>query len=445
MPHSAIFTVPRVLTGATLLRAIFLVYGTWQDANSAVKYTDIDYMVFTDAARYVANGDSPYDRDTYRYTPLLAWMLLPTAWNLPPPWSTVCFAFGKILFALADVLAGWFVLQLLRRVYRMSTVKALKYVAAVWLWNPMVANISTRGSSEGLLGVLVAALLWATLTKKPIVAGVILGLGVHFKIYPFIYGASILWWWDAQRDDIPGSEKPDLFTRAMEFVTHSRVRLTLSALATFVTLNAVMYLMYGMPFLQHTFFHHLTRVDHRHNFSPYSTLLYLTSAGLTGFQFEALAFFPQLLLSVVTLPLALAKKNLATAMLAQTFAFVTFNKVCTSQVCFSLRCNINLPANALQYFLWYLILLPFYLPTSSLMRKPALGISAAVLWVVGQALWLWQGFNLEFLGLSSFVPGLFLASLFFFAINIWILGIIVHDGGFNGDPIALAKKVHWEN
>ncbi|CAI7608070.1 unnamed protein product [Penicillium manginii] len=424
MPSSIIFTVPRVLIGACLLRIILLVYGGWQDANSAVKYTDIDYMVFTDASRYVANGESPYARDTYRYTPLLAWMLVPTAWQLPPPWSAVSFAFGKILFASADVLAGWFVLQLLRRVYRMSTIKALKYVSAVWLWNPMVANISTRGSSEGLLGVFVAALLWATLTKRPITAGAILGLAVHFKIYPFIYGASILWWWDAQRDGKPAANSDaDLFTRAMEFVTHSRVRLTLSALATFVALNGVMYLQYGMPFLQHTFFHHLTRIDHRHNFSPYATLLYLTSTGAAGFQFESLAFLPQLILSVVALPLALAKKNLATAMLAQTFAFVTFNK----------------------YFLWYLILLPLYLPTSSLMRKPTLGISAAVLWVLGQALWLWQGFNLEFLGLSSFVPGLFLASLVFFSINIWILGMIVHDAGFNGDPIALAKKVHWEN
>jgi phosphatidylinositol glycan class M len=37
-----------------------------------------------------------------------------------------------------------------------------------------------------------------------------------------------------------------------------------------------------------------------------------------------------------------------------------------------------------QYFIWYLILLPFYLPSSSLMLKPALGISAAVLWIIGQ-------------------------------------------------------------
>ena len=46
-----------------------------------------------------------------------------------------------------------------------------------------------------------------------------------------------------------------------------------------------------------------------------------------------------------------------------------------------------------------------------------------------QVLWLHQGFRLEFLGLSSFVPGLFLSSLFFFAVNCWILGILVQDIG----------------
>lgn len=63
--------------------------------------------------------------------------------------------------------------------------------------------------------------------------------------------------------------------------------------------------------------------------------LYLASAlppSSSSFRIESLAFLPQLLLSCVLIPLVLAKKDLPTAMLAQTFAFVTFNKVCTSQV-----------------------------------------------------------------------------------------------------------------
>lgn len=47
---------------------------------------------------------------------------------------------------------------------------------------------------------------------------------------------------------------------------------------------------------------------------------------------ESLAFVPQLLLSAVALPFVLAKRDLGSTMLAQTYAFVTFNKVCTSQV-----------------------------------------------------------------------------------------------------------------
>jgi phosphatidylinositol glycan class M len=94
---------------------------------------------------------------------------------------------------------------------------------------------------------------------------------------------------------------------------------------------------YGLPFLTHTYLHHVTRIDHRHNFSPYNIQLYLTSAETTvssssGLRVESIAFLPQLLLACVLIPLTIAKKDLASTMLAQTFAFVTFNKVCTSQV-----------------------------------------------------------------------------------------------------------------
>ncbi|KAL5358651.1 GPI mannosyltransferase 1 [Aspergillus floccosus] len=398
----------RVYISAIALRAILLIYGAWQDSHSAVKYTDIDYLVFTDAARYFAHGATPYARDTYRYTPLLAWLLLPTTWSAPG-----CFAFGKALFALADVLAGWLIAKSLESAYGMRPAMARKY-ASVWLLNPMVANISTRGSSEGLLCVLVVALVWAALRGRVTLAGVLLGLAVHFKIYPFIYGVSMLCWLrpgsqTEKKKEGPG-KKQSLIEQAVAQVTPARVHLTLTALATFSALNITMYMHYGVPFLQHTYLHHLTRIDHRHNFSPYGTLLYLSAAGDAAGRFEALAFIPQLLLSVVAIPLVLARKSLPGAMMAQTFAFVTFNKVCTSQ-----------------YFLWYLVFLPFYLPQSSLRSR--LGVVVLALWVGAQVLWLQQGYNLEFLGISTFVPGLFLAGLGFFAVNVWILGIVVADLG----------------
>jgi phosphatidylinositol glycan class M len=90
-----------------------------------------------------------------------------------------------------------------------------------------------------------------------------------------------------------------------------------------------------MPFVEHSYTYHVTRIDHRHNFSVYNTVLHLSSlqGNETGLRIESLAFLPQLLLSVVAIPLVMAKSDLATTMLAQTLAFVTFNKVCTSQVC----------------------------------------------------------------------------------------------------------------
>lgn len=324
---SPLFQSPRrVFSAAAALRVVLLFYGLYQDAHSPVKYTDIDYMVFTDAARFVSRGHSPYARDTYRYTPLLAWMLLPTAWRGLGP---LLFSFGKVLFAVADLVAGWLLVRVLRSEYGMSEARALKY-ASLWLLNPMVATISTRGSSEGLLGVMVMALLWAITQRRIALAGVLLGLGVHFKIYPFIYGPSMLWWLDRSRTRTSNS----LVEKITALVTPSRIALTLTALSTFSALNISMYMLYGLPFMQHTYLHHLTRIDHRHNFSPYNTLLYLSAARQQhgGIHFESLAFVPQLFLSAVAIPLVLARKNLPGTMLAQTFAFVAFNKVCTSQV-----------------------------------------------------------------------------------------------------------------
>ena len=74
-----------------------------------------------------------------------------------------------------------------------------------------------------------------------------------------------------------------------------------------------------------------------------------------------------------------------------------------------------------------MVFLPFYLPRSSLVRRPALGMGALVLWILGQAVWLQQAYELEFLGSPTFFPGLWLASILFFTFNCGILGIVVDD------------------
>lgn len=128
---------------------------------------------------------------------------------------------------------------------------------------------------------------------------------------------------------------------------------------------------YGPEFIQHSYTYHLTRIDHRHNFSVYNTLLHMRSAlgPSSGIGVESLAFLPQMLLSVLAIPLLLAKRDLASTMLAQTFAFVTFNKVCTSQVCFS-TINIRSFLNDFCLVLSLVHGLPAILPSELIAHPP---------------------------------------------------------------------------
>lgn len=217
-----------------ILRLSLIIFGTYQDAHSPIKYTDIDYYVFTDAAQYVSKGLSPYARDTYRYTPLLAWLLVPTAWSPSALW----FNAGKVLFAASDVVAGLLIVKTLQAARGMSRARAVKY-ANLWILNPMVAQISTRGSSEGLLLVIVVSVLWAVHADRVRAAGVLLGLAVHLKIYPFVYAASIFWWIGPRGGQQKGGD--GLAGLLKRLAGRRRVELAAYSAVTFMVLNAVMY------------------------------------------------------------------------------------------------------------------------------------------------------------------------------------------------------------
>jgi phosphatidylinositol glycan class M len=145
-----------------------------QDRYFAVKYTDVDYVVFSDAARFMSTGSSPYLRLTYRYTPLLAALLTPNV-VLGEWW-------GKALFASCDLAVGLMIIRLLRK---HSLALPL---ACAWLLNPIVVNVSTRGNAEGFVAIWAVASLFAFEHRRYTAAAVLLGIATHVKIYPVVYG-----------------------------------------------------------------------------------------------------------------------------------------------------------------------------------------------------------------------------------------------------------------
>jgi len=186
----------RQLIGASVaLHAILLIYGHWQDTHLVVKYTDIDYVVFTDASRYLTQGLSPYRRATYRYTPLLAQMLMPNIYLHE--------SFGKWIFTGANLLIGVLIQKILR-LRGMSESRAVKFTA-LWLLNPMVANISTRGNAESVIGAMVLGSFYLIMKRRIGWGAFFYGLSVHFKTYPIIYSIALLVMLDDNYGAQPGN------------------------------------------------------------------------------------------------------------------------------------------------------------------------------------------------------------------------------------------------
>lgn len=379
-----------LLAVGVALRAGFFLFGLYQDAHMPVRYTDIDYLVFSDAAQYVYDGMLPYRRETYRYTPLLAWMLTPNAWG--GLWTH----FGKLLFVLCDIMTG----VLIARTVPKRAKHQWVYLA-IWLLNPMVITISTRGSSESVLTFIVMLAVDHLLSGNYFQLALWLGLSIHLKIYPVIYLPAFLYF-------LAPKGTPFVRVPVFNWLNALNVRYLAVTLASLAFWTYVMYSIYGFEFLYHSYLYHLTRLDHRHNFSLYNVSLYYGSArdAVAAWSPEKLAFLPQLALSAVLIPLALAQKNLVACLFIQTFAFVAFNKVVTSQ-----------------YFIWFLIFLPHYLATSRLLLQArATAVLMLVLWVAAQASWLYFAYRLEFLGESTFDGGLLYSAVFFFLTNCWMTG-----------------------
>lgn len=241
------------LLGLTIRIAIALLLPALLDDGillRGARYTDVDLDVFTDASDLVANGESPYGRHTYRYTPFLAALL---SFRRDDDCGLGGFAggvgrvmlgrkhFGRMLFCLADAACGSIIAAMRRRKRRRKRKKIGTQNdtddedggdiadGLWWSYNPLPINICTRGSAESLVVLLpvlatVAVVLVgsdddhdecdggdsgnrgskpSSRTKKTCssalaaslracLAGVFHGIGMHAKLYPVIYTVSFM-------------------------------------------------------------------------------------------------------------------------------------------------------------------------------------------------------------------------------------------------------------
>lgn len=112
-----------------VIRMALIGYGEIQDKLLNLKYTDIDYSVYNDGSRYVLEGGSPYERHTYRYTPILAYMMIPNI--------LVFESFGKVVFSCIDILVSMVIEKLIRMSSKTVNDRDMQFLLSLWLFNPL--------------------------------------------------------------------------------------------------------------------------------------------------------------------------------------------------------------------------------------------------------------------------------------------------------------------
>jgi len=205
--------------------------------------------------------DSPYTRETYRYTPLLALLLTPNEWLHP--------SFGKYLFAACDILNGVLIYKLLVAVVladlppnaandkspkdlrrpssaqtttlSRSTTSLATFYMSLHLLNPLVFTISTRGSSESIVTSLVLLTLYYALHDRWDAAAILLGASTHWKVFPVIYGVGTLGIVGRSRRGNKDERSIRQWLRTL--FNWSTVRFGLVSAGTFAALGIICYLL----------------------------------------------------------------------------------------------------------------------------------------------------------------------------------------------------------
>jgi len=258
--------------------------------------------------------------------------------------------------------------------------------------------MSTRGSNDNTIALLVFLSVWLVLKRWYLIGGFFFGLSIHFKIYPIIYSFVLYFFIDTDTAMIAAGRPYYAIVSKKGFFTWNRLVFTISTVLTLVGFTALFYHIYGYEFLYESVLYHFVRKDHRHNNSVYFYLIYQMYDEAGSTMLAVLTFLPQW---AVVIGIGIAfYYDLFLAMLLQTWFFVIFNKVCTAQ-----------------YYLWYLTLLPVVLINNDLVRgHKQKGLMMIVVWILGQCFWGYHANNFEHY-LTDSILGIQIANYVWFIIN----------------------------
>ncbi|CAL5381967.1 unnamed protein product [Camellia sinensis] len=377
-----------------VLRLLLIVYGEWQDTHMEVRYTDVDYLVFSDAASLMASGQSPYKRTTYRY-----------------------------------LLVGLFIRNILKLRGVPENLSTLSVM--IWLFNPFTFTIGTRGNCEPIV---CAMVLWIIIClmnggsgcflyslgdeSKPLQLSNLLQAALWYGLFLILSTSGLIRTLLLQNGVLVTVSQPKisvsrklllntrLWVALTSMLTRERLMFGLISGSVFVVCTGIFFYLYRWEFLHEALLYHLTCTDPRHNFSIYFYHIYLHYEHDFSVLEKLIPFLPQF---IVQLALVLRfAQDLPFCFFVQTVAFVSFNKVIT-----------------VQYFVWFFCLLPLILPWSNMKLKWE-GLSSIFIWMGAQTHWLMWGYLLEFKGKNVFRQ-LWASSLVFLAANTFILiRIVLH-------------------
>ena len=402
-------------TKAFLIRFLIVIITDYAEFTlNILSYTDIDYHVYTDGAKYVCNSESPYKRETFRYSPLMAYIMIPNIY--------ISRMFGKFLFCFADVVCAYYIENILKKKENNYNKDSYALNSVFQLYNPISIAICTRGSSDSLTILLLFYIINCIQNEKILLSGVLFGLIVHFRIYPIIYSVALFLFISFKStstiDNIKESSASSRIMQGVNYVLNilkqslnvrknSKAWLFfISSIVTFIILNYIFYVKYGYQYLHEALLYHFIRKDHRHNYSLYNYMIYLTYSTTLVKLISVIAFIPQMLM-ILTITFTYFK-DIDFCIVLITLIFVHFNKVITAQ-----------------YFLWYLTLFPFILHKNKFFKSKA-GLLSLAIWLGLEVIWNYYAHILEYKRINAFTE-LFIIEALFFLINCYVIKSIIKN------------------